>query len=143
MKAVLLALALIGGLGGSAAAQSTAVDPALRKAAEARANARYSGNADEYGKYVLDDAIITNSQGDVSTKADRMNAIRRGGMQAPRPRIGDEKYRVIGDVAVHTWREDGQDPSGNKTAARWLEVWVKQANDWKLSHLQFTDIAKP
>jgi hypothetical protein len=143
MKAVLLALALLVGLAGSAAAQSPPVDPALRKAAEARANARYTGNADDYGKYVLDDAIITNSQGDVSTKAQRMKAIRGGGVQAPRPRISDEKYRVVGDVAVHTWREDGQDPDGKKAAARWLEVWVKQQNNWKLSHLQFTDIAKP
>jgi hypothetical protein len=127
----------------SGATSSTAVDPGLKKAAEARATARYSGDADAYGKYVLDDAVITNSQGEVETKAARMKAIRGNRSTGPQPRISDEKYRVVGTVVIRTWREDGQNDQGQKTAQRWIEVWVKQGADWKLSNVQFTTIAKP
>jgi ketosteroid isomerase-like protein len=129
--------------GGSGSMSSAPVDSALKQAVAARANARQSGDADTYGRYVLDDAVITNSQGAVETKAQRMTAIRGVKSAVPPPRISDEKYRVMSDVAVRTWREDGQNDQGRPTAQRWIEVWVKQAGQWKMANVQFTDIAKP
>ena len=124
-------------------AQTAAVDPALKKAADARTAARYAGDADTYGRYVLDDAVITNSQGESETKASRMKAIKGVPSTGPRPKVSDEKYRVVADVAIRTWREDGQNAQGQKTGQRWIEVWVKQAGQWKMSNVQFTNIAKP
>lgn len=124
----LVAAALAGSallLSGLAEAQN--VDPAVRKAAEARAAARSAGDTDTYGRYTLDDAVITSSAGVVSTKAQRMAAIKAAKpVTTPRPRITDEKYRAFGDAVVRTWREDGSDADGQKVSQRWIEVWTKQ-----------------
>lgn len=120
-----------------------AVDPAVRKAAEARTAARLAGDADTYGRYILDDAMITNSTGGVETKAQRVAAVKGVKVAGPVPTVKDEKYQTYGDTVIRTWRTDGQDAKGQKTAQRWIEVWVKQKGEWKLASVQFTNIAQP
>ena len=136
--AVVVALSLV-----SQVAFAQAVDPAVRKAAEARTAARLAGDAETYGRYFLEDAVITNSTGGVETKAQRMAAVKGVKVAGPVATIKDEKYRTYGDTVIRTWRADGQDAKGQKTAQRWIEVWVKQKGEWKLASVQFTNIAQP
>ena len=119
------------------------VDPALAKAAEARAAARDAGDAETYGRLILEDAIITSANGTMETRASRMKAVSGNPLKTPKPKVSDEKYRMFGDAAIRTWREDGANAEGQKRGTRWIEVWVKQKGEWKLASLQFTNIQTP
>ena len=119
------------------------VDPALQKAADTRVAARFAGDAETYGRFMLDDAVITNSNGAMETRASRMKAVQGNPIKTPRPKISDEKYRMFGDAAIRTWREDGTNADGQNRGTRWIEVWVKQKGDWKLASVQFTNIQTP
>ena len=119
------------------------VDPALQKAAEARVAARFAGDADAYGRFTLEDAIITNSNGAMESRAVRMKAIQGNPVKTPRPKVSDEKYRMFGDTAIRTWRQDEPNAEGQNRGTRWIEVWVKQKGEWKVASLQFTNIQTP
>ena len=119
------------------------VDPALQKAAEARGAARFAGDADTYGRFTLEDAIITNSNGAIETRASRMKAIGGTPSKTPKPKVSDEKYRMFGDTAIRTWRQDEPNAEGQNRGTRWIEVWVKQKGEWKLASVQFTNIQSP
>ena len=119
------------------------VDPALQKAAEARAAARDEGDAESYGRYILEDAVMTSGRGAMQTRASRMKAVAGSPLKTPRPKVSDEKYRMFGDAAIRTWREDGPNAEGQNRGTRWIEVWVKQKGEWKLASLQFTNIQTP
>ena len=119
------------------------VDPALQKAAEARVAARFAGDADAYGRFTLEDAIITNSNGAMESRASRMKAIQGNPVKTPRPKVSDEKYRMFGDTAIRTWRQDEPNAEGQNRGTRWIEVWVKQKGEWKVASVQFTNIQTP
>ena len=119
------------------------VDPALQKAAEARVAARFAGDAESYGRFTLEDAIMTNSRGGMESRAVRMKAIQGNPVKTPRPKVSDEKYRMFGDTATRTWRQDEPNAEGQNRGARWIEVWVKQKGEWKVASLQFTNIQTP
>ena len=119
------------------------VDPALQKAAEARVAARFAGDAESYGRFTLEDAIMTNSRGGMESRAVRMKAIQGNPVKTPRPKVSDEKYRMFGDTATRTWRQDEPNAEGQNRGARWIEVWVKQKGEWKLASVQFTNIQAP
>ena len=119
------------------------VDPALQKAAEARVAARFAGDAESYGRFTLEDAIMTNSRGGMESRAVRMKAIQGNPVKTPRPKVSDEKYRMFGDTAIRTWRQDEPNAEGQNRGTRWIEVWVKQKGEWKLASLQFTNIQTP
>ena len=120
-----------------------AVDPALRKAAEARVAARFAGDAETYGRFMLEDAVITNANGAMESRASRMKAVQGNPVKTPRPKVSDEKFRMFGDSAIRTWREDGPNADGQNRGTRWIEVWVKQKGEWKLASVQFTNIQAP
>ncbi len=119
------------------------VDPVLQKAAEARVAARFAGDGATYGRFMLEDAIITNASGVMETRASRIKEVQGIPIKTPKPKISDEKYRMFGDAAIRTWREDGLTADGQKRGTRWIEVWVKQKGEWKLASVQFTNIQAP
>ena len=119
------------------------VDPALQKAAEARVAARFAGDADTYGRFMLEDAVITNANGVMETRASRIKEVQGNPIKTPRPKVSDQKYRMFGDAAIRTWREDGPNADGQNRGTRWIEVWVKQKGEWKLASVQFTNIQTP
>jgi uncharacterized protein DUF4440 len=116
------------------------VDPTLRAAAEDRSAARRAGDADTYGRYVMDDAIFVMPSGSVQTKATRLAIIRGNVSAGPQPRIVDETYRVFAGGATRTFRYESV---GQPSPQRWTEVWIKQGSDWKLINVQLTNIDRP
>ncbi len=120
-----------------------AVDPALQKAAEARVAARFAGDAETYGRLMLEDAVITNSNGGTESRASRMKAVQGNPVKTPKPKVTDEKYRMFSDAAIRTWRQDEPNAEGQNRGTRWIEVWVKQKGEWKLASVQFTNIQTP
>ena len=127
----------------TAPGSAQSVDPALRKAAEARATARDAGDAETYGRLILEDAIITSANGTMETRASRMKAVQGNPVKTPKPKVSDEKYRMFGDAAIRTWRQDELSAEGQNRGTRWIEVWVKQKGEWKLASVQFTNIQTP
>ena len=119
------------------------IDPALQKAAEARAAARDAGDAATYSRYILEDAIITSASGTMETRASRMKAVAGNPLKTPKPKVSDERYRMYGDTAIRTWRQDEPNAEGQNRGTRWIEVWVKQKGEWKLASVQFTNIQAP
>ena len=127
----------------TAPGSAQAVDPALQKAVEARVAASSAGDADTYGRFTLEGAIFTDATGLTETRASRMKAVQGNPVKTPRPKVSDEKYRMFGDAAIRTWREDGANAEGQNRGTRWIEVWVKQKGEWKLASVQFTNIQAP
>jgi len=140
--AVVATLAIMLGLSVQAR-QGQTVDPALKKAADGRIAAREANDADTYAKYVLDDAYFANADGVLSSKPERIKALKSGDKPLPPVKVSEDRYRMLGDTAIRTYRQDGVNAQGQKTASRWLEVWAKQAGEWKLAAVQFSNIAKP
>ena len=118
-------------------------DPALQTAAEARVAARDAGDAETYGRLILEDAIITSANGTMQSRASRMKAIQGNPVKIPKPKVSDEKYRMFGDTAIRTWRQDEPNAEGQNRSTRRIQVWVKQKGEWKLASLQFTNIQTP
>ena len=116
------------------------VDPALQKAAEARVAATSAGDADTYGRFTLEDAVFTDATGLTETRASRMKAVQGNPVKIPKPKVSDEKYRMFGDTAIRTWRQDELSAEGQNLSTRRIQVWVKQKGEWRLASVQFTGI---
>jgi len=116
-----------------------ALDPALKRAAEARRAAQLAGNAEEWGKYTTDDFLLTTAAGVVKTKQQRMMEI---GSHPPLttsdPPATDDKWRVYGSTAIRTSLV-----IDNGLPRRSTTVWVKQPGGWKVAAGQLTPIAQP
>jgi hypothetical protein len=122
--------------GGGIFAQT--VDPAVRKAKEARDAARRAGDAQVWGRYTADDFLVTQADGAVNTKAERMAQIKGNKTAAAPPKVSDQQVRVYGNMTVLTWREDAANG-----ATRFTEVWVKEGAEWKVTASQLTTVSKP
>ena len=61
---------------------------------------------------------MTNANGAMETRASRMKAISGNPSKTPKPKVSDEKYRMFGDAAIRTWREDGANAEGHKLGSR-------------------------
>jgi Domain of unknown function (DUF4440) len=114
------------------------LDPAVRKAKEARDAARRAGDAQLWGRYTADDFLVTQTDGAVNTKAERMTQIRGNKIAAAAPKVSDEQVRVYGNMTILTWREDAANG-----ATRFTEVWVKEGAEWKVTAAQLTTVSKP
>ena len=140
-QAIVVATALAGAWTPSSWAQ--AVDPALPKAVEARVAATSAGDADTYGRFTLEDAVFTDATGLTETRASRMKAVQGNPVKIPKPKVSDEKYRMFGDTAIRTWRQDELSAEGQNRSTRRIQVWVKQKGEWRLASVQFTNIQTP
>src|SRR3954468_19490369 len=108
----------------------------LKKAFEARNAAVRAGNGKEWSKYATDDFSMTNPDGTVMTKQERMSQIEGRPLTTLAP--ADVRWREYGDAAIETSRVT---PQGKP--ARLTVMWVKQAKNWKVASAQFTPIAAP
>ena len=127
----------------TAPGSAQAVDPALQKAVEARVAASSAGDADTYGRLTLEDTVFTDATEATDTRASRMKAIQGNPVKIPKPKVSDEKYRMFGDTAIRTWRQDEPNAEGQNRSTRRIQVWVKQKGEWKLASVQFTNIQTP
>jgi hypothetical protein len=120
-----------------AALSAQAVDPAIRKAKDARSAAGLAGDEQTWARYTSDDFLMTQPNGTVQTKAQRM-ALIKGKRVAMPAKTSDEAIRGYGNTVVATWREDA---AGGAT--RFTEVWIKDGTEWKAVALHATTITKP
>jgi ketosteroid isomerase-like protein len=140
------ALALVYGLLLSSSVMARQdVDPALKAAAEARTTARDTADADNYGRYTLDDAWLVSPAGGFRATQQNVADLRLvgkgNGMVASR--VSEERFRVFGDTAIRTYRREAAGPQGQKSVNRFLETWVKQDGTWKLAAEWYRTVDAP
>jgi hypothetical protein len=90
---------------------------------------------------MLDDMYFATGLGVLSTKQERVQLVAKS--HPASLKVSDERYRMLGDTAIHTYRTDGVAADGQKAAQRVIEVWAKQSGAWKLAAVQLATIAKP
>jgi hypothetical protein len=136
MRSVFVSALVVGSLATATNAQN--IDPAIRKAKEARDAARHAGDEQAWGRYTSDDFLVTQANGTVNTKAQRMAQIKGNKATTSAPKVSEEKARTYGNVVILAWRED--EANG---ATRFTEVWVREGMDWKVVAVHLTPVAKP
>ncbi len=113
-------------------------DPTLKKAVDARRAAQSAGNTEEWGKYTTDDFLVTEADGVVKTKQQRMTEIAGHPITTPAAAPTDDKWRVYGTTAIRT-----NSVAINGKPTRGTTVWVKEQGVWRVSAVQLTNIAQP
>jgi ketosteroid isomerase-like protein len=90
--------------------------------------------------------VTTDSDGRVTTRAERMARGRSGAVKFQSFAQDDYKVRVIGDTAIITGRvtqkgvRDGKDMSGQE---RFTDTFMRRGGQWQAVASQSTRIAKP
>ena len=117
-------------------ANAQAVPSDLASALQAREAAAGNGDGETWSRYTADDFLGTNADGVVDTKSVRLAQVktRKGGGT---PKKSDERWRVYGDTAIGTWRNDNAEGS-----VRTTQVWIKQGGQWRVVSAQQTRVTK-
>ena len=84
-----------------------------------------------------DDFLGTNPTGQAQTKQQFIDAVTAGALFAGKAEMTDRKIRIYGDTAVSTGVVTGN-VGGGKT--RYIRVFVKRNNNWRLVSAQGTRI---
>jgi ketosteroid isomerase-like protein len=119
-----------------------AVDPALKKAADARTVARDTADADNYARYTLDDAWLVSPSGGFRRTQQNVDDLRRAGGGLPSSNVSEDQYRMFRDTAIRTYRRVATGPEGQKSVKRFLETWVKERGQWKLAAEWYREITE-
>ena len=121
----------------SASAQQ--IDPEFTKAREARTEALGTGDQAAFERYTADAFIVTGPTGRVEDKAQRVARANKPAGQNAAARE-DETITPYGDnTIVLTWGQGN--PRGG--GMRFLEVWVRERDTWKVAAVQLTLIPDP
>lgn len=135
-----------------AAADTAAVEADLKKFLSDFEAALNKNDADAVGKFYDDSYTLIDQNGELQTKASRMEQIKSGKVKWEGLKFDDVKIRVhpAGDGAVMYAHATGKSTVDGKTEDRHSMVtWVvrKQPDGWKFIHAQITDMkggaAKP
>jgi ketosteroid isomerase-like protein len=147
-RRVLFALAspcLLLVLPGAAPAQDAQAE-IIKKLEMDRAAAVVKGDVAKLEKETSDDFTFINFNGQLSGKAETMNAIRSGAIKLTSNQVSDLKVRVYGDTAVVTGRSDAQGTIGGgptRGPVMFTRVYVKKDGRWQAVAFQQTPIGQP
>lgn len=124
-------------------AWSQGVEEQIKKMETERAAAVVKGDADTLAKMTSDDYMLINVNGQMSDKAQTMEAIKSGQIKLSQDDLSDLKVRVYGNTAVVTGKADvkgtiaGKDASGQILFTR---VYVKKGGKWLSVAFQQTKV---
>ena len=134
----------LAGLVSSASAQG--VQDQIKKLEMDRAAAVVAGDVATLDKLTADDFTFIHPDGQMTGKAQTMDAIKAGQIKLTSNTVSDLKVRMYGDVAVVTGKADlegtafGQNVTGQVMFTR---VYVKKDGRWQSVAYQQTAVAKP
>jgi ketosteroid isomerase-like protein len=140
-------------LGSLAAAQeaskstrSGGVEAALEKRFRDYADALTKRDAATLDRIWTDDYVFINPRGELVTKAQRLDNLKTGKTEFKAIDPQPERTRVHGNVAVDVGRVrlEGTKYAGQESSGeyRYMNVWVKQGNQWRMAANQITLIKK-
>ncbi len=124
---------------------SNAVEQAILKLEQQWEDALLKSDAAALEKLYDETMLYTHSSGSVDDKAKYINAIRSGATKYQSMKRDDIKVRVYGNTALVTCHWEVHVLAGtNKidTNARYLHVYVKQKDGWKMVSHQATRIVQ-
>ena len=140
LNAVALGIALLSVAAAAPAADSPASSAVL--AAERRwTEALVKGDVETLGRLYADDLVYVHSGGNVETKAEFLDRVRKGGLKYQKLELVDPRVRVYGDAAVVNGAFDvsvivnGQ-PMDHRVI--YVHVYARQAGQWRLVAHQTT-----
>ena len=141
MKRISAALLVVFAILGWAQAQSA--EEQLKKMETDRAAAVVKGDVDAVAKQTAEDYTFININGQMSGKAQTLDAIKSGQIKLTQDDLSDMKVHVYGNTAVVQGRADvkgtiaGQEMIGPVAFTR---VWVKKGGKWESVAFQQTKV---
>jgi ketosteroid isomerase-like protein len=134
------------------AADTAAAEADVKKMLTEFEAALNKNDADAVGKFYADDYSLIDQNGQMQTKASRVEQIKSGKLKWENLKFTDLQVKIhpAGDGAVAWGRANGKVTMDGKSEERnsWV-TWVaaKRADGWKFMHAQITDVkgdaAKP
>ena len=134
------------------AADKAAVEADIKKTMDEFAAALNKGDSEALGKFYAEDYTIVDQNGGVSTKAQRLEAIKSGRVKMEGMKFDDLKFKInqAGTAAVVLGHVSGKNIVDGKSEDRnSMVTWVVVKGDkgWQFTNAQVTDIkagaAKP
>jgi len=129
---------------GSAWAQSD--EEQLKKLETDRAAAVVKGDIATLAAQTSEDYTLINMNGQMSGKAQMVNAFKTGQSKLTSDELSDMKVRVYGDTAVITGKADVKGTLGGKDATgqiMFTRVYVKKDGSWQSVAFQQTRVSTP
>ena len=113
------------------------VDPELRKAVDARDQARNTRNIEVWSRLTTDQYVVTTETGELRSKADQLARFKAIPPDGAVDRRHDENFRTYGNTVVLTLTADGAAGPRRET-----HIWVKEGGQWKVAAVQITMVKK-
>jgi ketosteroid isomerase-like protein len=127
-------------------ASSGALAPQLEKRFRAYADALTKRDVATLEKIWTADYVFINPQGELVTKAQRLENVKSGRTEFKAIDPQPEKTSMHGNVALDVGRVrlEGTKYAGQESSGeyRYMNVWVKQGNEWRMAANQITLIKK-
>ena len=108
----------------------------IKTAAQVRGSAMAAGDSKGWAKYTTDDFMLTDVDGVLKTKQDRITEIEGHAAATPRPADTDQKWRSYGNTMIYTARM----VSADNHPERITTVWVKQRGTWKVAAVHVSSV---
>ena len=129
---------------GSARAQTD--EEQLKKLETDRAAAVVKGDVATLEQQTSDDYTLINMNGQMSGKAQMVNAFKTGQTKLTSDELSDMKVRLYGNTAVITGKADVKGTLGGKDATgriMFTRVYVKKGGSWQSVAFQQTRVSNP
>ena len=128
------------------AAWAASAEEELKKLETDRAAAAVKGDVATLEKQTSDDYTLINMNGQISDKAQMVNAFKTGQTKLTSDEVSDMKVRVYGSTAVITGKVDvAGTMAGRDTKAQimFTRVYVKKGGQWQSVAFQQTRVSNP
>ena len=140
LKPMVVGLVLLSG-GAIALAQGSPAASAVLATERRWADALVKGDVEALTRLYADDLVYVHSGGNVETKAEFLDRVRKGGLQYQKLELVDPRVRVYGEAAVVNGAFDvrvivnGQ-PMNHRVI--YVHVYARKDGDWRLVAHQTT-----
>jgi ketosteroid isomerase-like protein len=131
---------------GAPSAHAQSVQDQIKKLEMDRAAAVVKGDVAAIASQTSDDYTLINANGELSGKAQTMDAIKSGNIKLSANELSDLKVRVYGNTAVVTGKSNAKGVVGGrelKGPVLFTRVYVKKDGKWQSVAFQQTPIVGP
>ncbi len=143
---VAIAVFCAAALGAPSARAQSSVEDQIKKLETDRAAAVVKGDVAAIASQTAEDYTLINANGELSSKAQTMDAIKNGSIKLSANDLSDLKVRVYGNTAVVTGKANAKGVVGGrelKGPVLFTRVYVKKDGKWQSVAFQQTPIAAP
>jgi ketosteroid isomerase-like protein len=146
MNRIAVAVGIAVALCAAPSARAQSVEDQIKKLETDRAAAVVKGDVAAIASQTAEDYTLINANGELSGKAQTMDAIKSGSIKLSANDLSDVKVRVYGNTAVVTGKANAKGVIGGrelKGPVMFTRVYVKKDGKWQSVAFQQTPIAAP